>query len=88
MSGSYYEFFCPVKIIAGHEAIGHIPFELTPGTPVGPTCRECAYQETCPDAAPVLEPEWGEEARQADRARARSAGSRWHRARSISLPIG
>lgn len=26
---SYYEFFCPVKIIAGHAALEHIPFELT-----------------------------------------------------------
>lgn len=25
---SYYEFFCPVKIIAGHKALEHIPFEL------------------------------------------------------------
>jgi alcohol dehydrogenase len=28
MSTSYYEFFCPVKIIAGHSALEHIPFEL------------------------------------------------------------
>jgi alcohol dehydrogenase len=28
MSKSYYEFFCPVKIIAGHMALEHIPFEL------------------------------------------------------------
>jgi len=26
---SYYEFFCPVKIIAGHKALEHIPFELS-----------------------------------------------------------
>jgi alcohol dehydrogenase len=25
---SYYEFFCPVKVIAGHMALEHIPFEL------------------------------------------------------------
>jgi alcohol dehydrogenase len=25
---SYYEFFCPVKVIAGHKALEHIPFEL------------------------------------------------------------
>lgn len=28
MAKSYYEFFCPVKIIAGHAALEHIPFEL------------------------------------------------------------
>lgn len=27
-SKSYYEFFCPVKVIAGHAALEHIPFEL------------------------------------------------------------
>ncbi|EDY86921.1 1,3-propanediol dehydrogenase [gamma proteobacterium HTCC5015] len=29
MAQSYYEFFCPVKMIAGHKALEHIPFELT-----------------------------------------------------------
>ena len=28
MAKAYYEFFCPVKIIAGHAALEHIPFEL------------------------------------------------------------
>lgn len=28
MSKPYYEFFCPVKVIAGHKALEHIPFEL------------------------------------------------------------
>lgn len=28
MSKAYYEFFCPVKIVAGHKALEHIPFEL------------------------------------------------------------
>lgn len=28
MTKPYYEFFCPVKVIAGHAAIEHIPFEL------------------------------------------------------------
>ena len=28
MAKSYYEFFCPVKIVAGHKALEHIPFEL------------------------------------------------------------
>ena len=28
MTKSYYEFFCPTKIIAGHTALEHIPFEL------------------------------------------------------------
>jgi alcohol dehydrogenase len=26
---SYYEFFCPVKIVAGNKALEHIPFELS-----------------------------------------------------------
>lgn len=25
----YYEFFCPVKVIAGHAALEHLPYELT-----------------------------------------------------------
>lgn len=29
MSKSYYEFFCPVKVIAGFKALEHIPFELS-----------------------------------------------------------
>lgn len=29
MAKPYYEFFCPVKIIAGNAAIEHIPFELS-----------------------------------------------------------
>jgi alcohol dehydrogenase len=29
MSKAYYEFFCPVKVVAGHKALEHIPFELT-----------------------------------------------------------
>ena len=28
MSTSFYEFFCPVKVIAGYKALEHIPFEL------------------------------------------------------------
>lgn len=28
-SNNFYEFFCPVKIIAGHSAIDHLPFELS-----------------------------------------------------------
>lgn len=28
-SKPFYEFFCPVKIIAGHKALEHIPFELS-----------------------------------------------------------
>ncbi|MDF3030645.1 MAG: alcohol dehydrogenase iron-type protein [Moraxellaceae bacterium] len=28
MAKPYYEFFCPVKIVAGHKALEHIPFEL------------------------------------------------------------
>jgi len=29
MSTNYYEFFCPVKVIAGKSALEHIPYELT-----------------------------------------------------------
>lgn len=29
MSRQYYEFFCPVKVIAGKAALEHIPYELT-----------------------------------------------------------
>lgn len=29
MAKPFYEFFCPVKIIAGHAALEHIPFELS-----------------------------------------------------------
>lgn len=29
MANSYYEFFSPVKIVAGHSALEHIPFELS-----------------------------------------------------------
>ncbi|MBU6949761.1 MULTISPECIES: iron-containing alcohol dehydrogenase [unclassified Hahella] len=29
MSKGYYEFFCPVKVIAGEAALEHIPFELS-----------------------------------------------------------
>lgn len=29
MKNSYYEFFCPVKVIAGKAALEHIPYELT-----------------------------------------------------------
>ncbi|EYD11325.1 1,3-propanediol dehydrogenase domain protein [Acinetobacter baumannii 44362_2] len=28
MAKPYYEFFCPVKVIAGNAALEHIPFEL------------------------------------------------------------
>lgn len=29
MTSKYYEFFCPVKVIAGNAALEHIPYELT-----------------------------------------------------------
>ncbi|MEQ1519425.1 MAG: iron-containing alcohol dehydrogenase, partial [Usitatibacteraceae bacterium] len=29
MSRAFYEFSCPVKIVAGHAALEHIPFELS-----------------------------------------------------------
>ena len=29
MSQNYYEFFCPVKVIAGKAALEHLPYELT-----------------------------------------------------------
>ncbi|MGB0211520.1 iron-containing alcohol dehydrogenase [Algiphilus sp.] len=29
MSKSYYEFYCPVKTVAGHKALEHMPYELS-----------------------------------------------------------
>ncbi|MCK5769025.1 iron-containing alcohol dehydrogenase [Algiphilus sp.] len=29
MSKTYYEFYCPVKTIAGHKALEHVPYELS-----------------------------------------------------------
>lgn len=29
MAKSFYEFFCPVKVVAGHKALEHVPFELS-----------------------------------------------------------
>ena len=44
----------------------HIPFEVAPGTQVGPTCHECAYLETCPDGVPFTDVAWSDEARAVD----------------------
>lgn len=42
-----------VSATAGINALdaAHIPFEVKPDTPVGPTCSVCAYRERCPDRA-------------------------------------
>lgn len=45
----------------------HIPFELTPGTDVGPTCSKCAYKDTCPDYYKIAEnPKWNAAAQAED----------------------
>lgn len=47
------DFPKPVKVssFAGINVFNpqNIPFEVKPGTEVGPTCHACAYKETCPD---------------------------------------
>lgn len=45
----------------------NIPFELKPGTEVGPTCSECMYKQTCPDVYKIDNlPEWSQSAREVD----------------------
>ncbi|MFW5870263.1 MAG: Gfo/Idh/MocA family protein [Candidatus Sumerlaeota bacterium] len=60
----------PVRVsaTAGINALDeeHIPFEVEPGKPVGPTCSECAYVDTCPDKTLYEGKEWGPEARAVD----------------------
>ncbi len=47
------DFPKPVKVsaFAGINVFNpdHIPFEVKPGTKVGPTCHQCAYGNVCPD---------------------------------------
>lgn len=47
------DFPKPVKVsaFAGINVLNpaHIPFEVKPGVPAGPTCHQCAYAEICPD---------------------------------------
>ena len=47
------DFPKPVKVsaFAGVDVLNpqHIPFEVKPDVPVGPTCHQCRYGEICPD---------------------------------------
>ena len=66
------DFPKPVKVssFAGINALDkdHIPFEVTPGTPVGPTCHECPYKKICPDIYDISDEldRWGDEAAKLD----------------------
>ena len=66
------DFPKPVKVssFAGINVLDkdHIPFEVTPGTPVGPTCHECPYKGICPDIYDISGDldSWGDEAAKLD----------------------
>ena len=66
------DFPKPVKVssFAGINVLNdeHIPFEVTPGTPVGPTCHECPYKKICPDIYDISDEldRWGDEAAKLD----------------------
>ena len=66
------DFPKPVKVssFAGINVLNkdHIPFEVTPGTPVGPTCHECPYKKICPDIYDISGEldRWGDEAAKLD----------------------
>ena len=66
------DFPKPVKVssFAGINVLDkdHIPFEVTPGTPVGPTCHECPYKKVCPDIYDISDEldRWGDEAAKLD----------------------
>ncbi len=45
----------------------NIPFEVKDGVPVGPTCEECHYHDTCPDCFRYAEKEWSKDAQQFDK---------------------
>ncbi|MFA7232868.1 MAG: Gfo/Idh/MocA family oxidoreductase [Terrimicrobiaceae bacterium] len=51
------DFPRPVKVsaFAGVDVLDprHIPFEVKPDAPVGPTCHQCHYSEICPDVFKV-----------------------------------
>jgi predicted dehydrogenase len=63
------DFPKPVKVssFAGINVLNpeHIPFEVAPGTKVGPTCHQCAYGDICPDKytiADIQNSPWKDEA--------------------------
>ena len=66
------DFPKPVKVssFAGINILNedHIPFELTPGVPTGPTCHECPYKKICPDIYDISDEldRWGDEAAKLD----------------------
>ena len=66
------DFPKPVKVssFAGINVLDkdHIPFEVTPGVPVGPTCHECPYKGICPDIYDISGDldSWGDEAAKLD----------------------
>ena len=66
------DFPKPVKVssFAGINVLDkdHIPFEVTPGVPVGPTCHECPYKKICPDIYDISDEldRWGDEAAKLD----------------------
>ncbi|MHB9138491.1 MAG: Gfo/Idh/MocA family protein [Victivallaceae bacterium] len=67
------DFPKPVKVssFAGVDVLTpqHIPFAVKPGVPVGPTCHQCAYNETCPDVYKIEDIQnspWGDRAAKSD----------------------
>ena len=66
------DFPKPVKVssFAGINILNedHIPFELTPGVPTGPTCHECHYKKICSDIYDISDEldRWGDEAAKLD----------------------
>ncbi len=67
------DFPKPVKVsaFAGVDVLNpqHIPFEVKPGVPVGPTCHQCPYREICPDVYKIDDIQntpWGDRAVDSD----------------------
>ncbi len=67
------DFPKPVKVsaFAGIDVLNpqHIPFAVKPGVPVGPTCRQCLYNGTCPDVYKIADLQnsaWSDRALAAD----------------------
>jgi predicted dehydrogenase len=67
------DFPKPVKVsaFAGVDVLTpqHLPFELKPGIPAGPTCSKCPYSKVCPDvyAIPdIQDGPWGDRAFESD----------------------
>ncbi|MEI6165653.1 MAG: Gfo/Idh/MocA family oxidoreductase [bacterium] len=67
------DFPKPVKVsaFAGIDVLKpqYIPFVVKHGVPVGPTCRQCPYRETCPDVFKIADLQnsaWSDRALAAD----------------------